>query len=110
MRRISRWATCGLLVLATQVIWAQTVIRMAPPAPVQGWLGDLQVQDTSGLTATIAGTVADTFGYQGHGCGLPTAEPSGYNRVGPPAEVDGYSTEDTGDDSSGASSGRSECG
>jgi WXXGXW repeat (2 copies) len=35
MKGVVRWATCGLLLLATQVVWAQTVIRMAPPAPVQ---------------------------------------------------------------------------
>jgi hypothetical protein len=35
MRGIVRWAMCGLLLPATQVVWAQTVIRMAPPAPVQ---------------------------------------------------------------------------
>jgi hypothetical protein len=99
MRRIFRSATCGLLLLATPATWAQTVIRVAPPAPVRvGVVGDLQVRDTSGLTVTIAGAVAGTFGCRAHGCGLRTAEPSGYNPDGSPAEVDGHSTEDTGDD------------
>ena len=33
MRRIVCRATCGLLLLASQAIWAQTGTRVAPPAP-----------------------------------------------------------------------------
>jgi hypothetical protein len=45
------------------------------PGTGRGRLGDLQVvQDTSGLTATIAGAVAGTFG----------GGPSGYNPAGSP--------------------------
>jgi len=101
MRGIVRWATCGLLLVATPVIWAQTFIRMAPPAPVQVAVvgrSPATGYNTSGLTAIIAGTVADTFGCRAHGCGLRTAEPSGYNHAGSTTEVDGCSTKDTGDD------------
>ena len=50
------------------------------------------------MTAIIAGTVAATLGYRADGCGIRTAEPSGYNHAGSPTEVAGYSTGDIGDD------------
>jgi len=50
------------------------------------------------VTAIIAGTVAATLGYRADGCGIRTAEPSGYNHAGSPTAVAGYSTGDIGDD------------
>ena len=55
--RIGRWEE-SFFVRHARVTLAQTVIRVAPLLSTWGYVGDVHVQDSSGLTAIIAGTVA----------------------------------------------------
>jgi hypothetical protein len=93
----TRSALCGVLLLATVIGVAQTVVRIAPPPPSgEGWLESHPDQGTSGLADTSGGMALGTCGLLADGCARHGQESFGWRRVGCEAEAVGYFTKDTG--------------
>ena len=99
MKAIIRWLLLGALCLGPQVMSAQTVVRIAPPPPVQvGVIGRPPVQALFGPTDITAGTAEDMSGFQAAGFYHHESERYGCNRDGCTTEIPGCSTKVTGDD------------